>query len=383
MRFLPLLWSNLMRKKVRTLFTVLSIFVAFFLFGSLMAIQTAFGVGVELKGLDRLVMLNKVSLIQPLPISYQGRILADEGVDDVSHANWFGGIYQDPKNFFGQMAVDAESWLRVYPEIQLSEEEKRAWLADRTGAIVGVTTAERFGWEVGDRIPLLGTIFRKKDGSRTWEFTIQGIYDSDDPNYDKSQMFFHYEYLEEASFISGLVGWYVIQINDPEKTAVIAERIDERFANSPYETKTSTEKAFIQSFANQTGNIAAIVMGIVAVVFFTLLLVAGNTMAQSVRERTSELGVLKTLGFTDRQVMGLVLGESLFLAIVGGGAGLALIAWASRAFDLGGAMFPTFHVPTPAVALGAALILALGLVAGAIPAFQALRLKIVDALGRV
>ena len=381
MRFLHLIFANLGRKKFRTAFTILSIFVAFLLFGLLMAIKAAFGVGVELVGIDRLVMIHRVSLIQPLPVSYKNRILADEDVEQVSHANWFGGIYQDPKNFFAQFAVDAESYLDLYPEILLPEEEKQAWFRNRTGAIVGRTTASKFGWKVGDRIPIQGTIFRLQDGG-PWEFTIEGIFDGADETTDLTPLIFHHKYLIEGAGIPEFVGWYIIRVTDPQRAAEIADRIDQRFANSPAETRTSTEKAFIQSFANQTGNISAIVTGIAAVVFFTLLLVTGNTMAQSVRERTNELAVLKTLGFTGNQVMILVLAESLLLAVLGGGTGLLLITAVTHTFRLGGSLLPTLHVPWDAVGIGAVLVVVMGLVAGALPGLAALRLQIVDALGR-
>jgi putative ABC transport system permease protein len=381
MKYLHLVLANLGRKKFRTAFTVLSIFVAFLLFGLLMAIKAAFGVGVELAGIDRLIMIHRVSLIQPLPISYKNRILADEGVEAVTHANWFGGIYQEPKNFFAQYAV-AENYLDLYPENLLPEEHKEAWLENRTGAIVGRITADRFGWKVGDRIPIQGTIFRTQDGG-PWEFTIEGIFDGADETTDLTPFIFHYKYLlEGAAGMSDIVGWYIIRVADPESSGEIAERIDQQFANSPAETRTTTEKAFIQSFANQTGNISAIVTGIAAVVFFTLMLVTGNTMAQSVRERTNELAVLKTLGFTGDLVMLLVMAESLLLALLGGGTGLLLITWVTHAFRLGGSLLPNLHVPWDAAGVGAVLVVGMGLTAGALPAFSALRLRIADALGR-
>lgn len=380
MKYLHLIFANLGRKKFRTTFTLLSIFVAFLLFGLLMAIKAAFGVGIELAGIDRLITIHKVSLIQPLPYSYGNRILADEGVEAVTHANWFGGIYQEPKNFFPQYAV-AENYLDLYPENVLPEEQKEAWLRNRTGALVGRITADKFGWKVGDRIPIQGTIFRLQGGG-PWEFTIEGIFDGANETVDLTPMLFHYKYLIEGSGIPDIVGWYIVRVADPDQSAEIAERIDQRFANSPAETRTSTEKAFVQSFANQTGNISAITTGIAAVVFFTLLLVAGNTMAQSVRERTNELAVLKTLGFTDGQVMMLVMAESLFLVIVGGGGGLLLITWVTHTFRLGGSMLPMLHVPWNTVGIGAVLVVIMGLIAGALPAFSALRLRIVDALGR-
>ncbi|MEM1203800.1 MAG: ABC transporter permease [Acidobacteriota bacterium] len=381
MKFLHLLWRNLMRKKVRTTLTIGSIFVAFLLYGTLLAVKTAFGAGVQLVGLDRLLTIHKVSLIQFLPESYMPRIEGIEGVDSVAHATWFGGVYQDPKNFFAQMAVTPERWLEVHPEIQLSDEQKQAWFRNRVGAIVGKVTAERFGWSLGDRVPIQGTIFRPPGGG-AWEFVIEGIYEAD-KGFDGSQMFFHTKYLSETiEFADGQVGWFTFRVADPSRSAAIAEEVDALFANSPAETKTSTEKAFTQGFANQVGNLQAITTGILTVVFFTLLLVAGNTMAQTVRERTAELGVMKTLGFTDVQVMGLVLGESFLIALLGGGAGLALVSWAVNTGDIGGALFPTLYLPTQGVLLGVALLLFMGFAAGAIPAWQALRLSIVDALRR-
>ncbi len=380
MKFLYLIWRNLMRKKMRTTLNLLSVFVAFVLFGALFAVKTAFGVGVEIAGLDRLITIHKVSLIQMLPESYGRKMLAVPGVAGVAHAVWFGGVYQDPKNFFAQMAVSGEEYLDMYPEIELPEEQREAWLKNRTGAIVGRQTAERFGWKVGDRIPIQGTIWRTPDDS-AWEFVIEGIYDAE-KGFDTTNLFFHHEYLTETTGVEGLVGWYMLKIDDPERSAEIAEEVDALFANSPAETETSTEKAFAQGFANQIGNIGKIVISVLVVVFFTLLLVSGNTMALSVRERISELGVLKTLGFTDGHVLGMVLGESYLVTLLGGGAGLALVTWLTRSFDLGGSVLPTLYLPWSGFWLGVALLVAMGFAAGAVPAFQAQRLTIVDALRR-
>jgi putative ABC transport system permease protein len=382
MRFLPLVWKNLGRRKVRTLFTALSILVAFLLFGVLAAIRVAFSAGVDVTGADRLTVIHRVSIILPLPISYGDRIARVPGVREVTHANWFGGIYKDPKNFFAQMGVDPATYLDIYPEIKLPEAEKRAWLADRTGAIVGRVTAKRFGIKVGDRVPILGTIFTRKNGGRIWEFTIDGIYDAAQ-GFDTSGMFFHYDYLKEAAFASNNVGWYVIRIADPQHAKQLVDRIDALFANSSAETKTSTEKALAESFAKQIGDVGAIITGIVSAVFFTMLLVAGNTMAQSVRERTSELAVLKTLGYGDGLVMGLVLLESCVLALVAGGLGLALAWLIDSRGDPTGGYLPVFYMPSRDLALGLALAVLLGVTAAALPAWKAMRLRIVDALRRV
>ncbi|MEM7480975.1 MAG: ABC transporter permease [Acidobacteriota bacterium] len=381
MRYLPLIWKNLTRKKVRTGLTLLSIFVAFFLFGLLMAVKVGFGAGIEIDGLKRLVMLNKVSIIQPLPYSYRQRIESREGVARVSEANWFGGVYQDPKNQFAQFAVDPEAYLAIYPEIELPPDQREAWFANRTGAVVGRKTAERFDWSIGDRVAIEGTIFRPSDDP-TWEFVIDGIYDGAERSTDETQFLFHYEYLRERMNNMGSTGMYLIEVEDRDRAAAIAADLDQLFANSSAETKTSTEKAFVQAFANQTGNIGKIVVGVSAVVFFTLLLVTGSAMAQSVRERIHELGVLKTLGFEDGKVMGLVLAESLLLAVLGGGFGLAAIWFLSRNADLGGQFLPTLYMPTQALIIGIVLVLMLGLVTGAVPAVQALRLRVVDALRR-
>ncbi len=379
MKFAYLVWRNLFRRKTRTVFTVGAILVSFVLYGVLAIIRTSFAMGVDVAGADRLMMVHKVSFIQPLPVSYGNRIAQVEGVDAVTHQSWFGGIYQDPKNFFAQMAVVPEEHLDLYPEYKLPEDQLKNWLANRQGVIVGPALVTRFGWKIGDRIPIQGTIWRPRDGS-TWEFIIEGIYDAPE-GIDPAQMFLRYDYLEESrpEEMSGIVGWYVIRVDDPSRSAEIAARLDDMFANSSFETKTSSEKAFIQGFANQIGNIGAIVTAVTAATLFVLLLVVGNTMAQSIRERTNELAVLKTLGFPDGLVLGLVLAESLALAFVGGSIGL-LLAWL---FAQGGDptyMLPAFFLPTRDIFIGIGLIVLLGVVAGLLPALQARRLRIVDAL---
>jgi len=378
-KFAYLVWRNLFRRKTRTVFTVGAILVSFVLYGVLAIIRTSFAMGVDVAGADRLMMVHKVSFIQPLPVSYGNRIAQVEGVDAVTHQSWFGGIYQDPKNFFAQMAVVPEEHLDLYPEYKLPEDQLKNWLANRQGVIVGPALVTRFGWKIGDRIPIQGTIWRPRDGS-TWEFIIEGIYDAPE-GIDPAQMFLRYDYLEESrpEEMSGIVGWYVIRVDDPSRSAEIAARLDDMFANSSFETKTSSEKAFIQGFANQIGNIGAIVTAVTAATLFVLLLVVGNTMAQSIRERTNELAVLKTLGFPDGLVLGLVLAESLALAFVGGSIGL-LLAWL---FAQGGDptyMLPAFFLPTRDIFIGIGLIVLLGVVAGLLPALQARRLRIVDAL---
>ena len=382
MKYLPLVYRNLTRRKVRTILTIASIFMAFVLFGILMALRAAFTLGVEVAGADRLMTIHKVSLIQLLPRSYMERIRTVEGVTDVSHANWFGAYYQEPSNFMPNMAVDPASWLRMYPEFALPDEQKKAWIGNRTGAIVGISTATKFNWKVGDRVPLISPIYRKPDGL-PWEFTIEGIYDSPVKGTDKTQLFFHWDYINETfrdTQVANQVGWYVIRVADPAASDQLAKRIDTLFANSPAETKTATEKAFVSDFANQIGDIGAIMMVITAVVMFLILFVAGNSMAQSIRERTNELAVLKTLGFSETLILALVLLESVMIAVAGGALGLAA-AWVIIAQgDPTNGMLPAFYFPIPDLVIGVGLVLLLGLATGLLPALQARRLKIVTAL---
>jgi len=384
MKYLIIIWSSLKRKKTRSILTVLSILVAFVLYGYLSAIRLGFNSGVEIAGVDRLVMQNKVSLIQFLPESYEARIEQVPGVDSAVSGTWFGGIYQKPMNFFPQYPVNPEEYLDMFPEFLVSDEAKKAWLNTRTGAIAGRTIVKRFGWKVGDRIPIKATIWTRKDGSPTWEFDLVGIYDGADRTTDTTQFLFRYDYFQEArSFGSGKVGWYWIRINDPAHAAEIAAAIDRLFANSPAETKTQPEAAFMQGFAKQIGNIGLIMTSILVAVFFTILLVAGNSMAQAVRERIQEIAILKALGFTHTGVLAMVLSESLLIACLGGFAGLAL-AW-TMIYTLGDptkGSLPVFFFPVKDVLIGVLLAILTGLVAGILPAIRARKLQIADGLRR-
>ena len=383
MKFLPLIWAGLKRKKLRTALTLLSIMVAFLLFGFLGALQEAFLGGVKLAGADRLIVRHKVSIIQTLPESYGNRISRLDGVLAVTHQTWFGGVYQDPKNFFATMPCVPETFLPMYPEFILKDEEKKAWATKRNGAVVGRATADRFKWKIGDRVPIQSPIWGQPKGQSEWDFEIVGIYDGAKKGTDTTSFFFRYDFFEEARERGkGEVGWYVVKVKDPARAAEVAKLIDEEFANSPYETKAEPEGAFAQGFMQQVGDIALIVNAVVAAVFFTILLVSGNTMAQSVRERTEELGVLKAIGFSNGRVLRFVLAESLVIAVLGGWGGLGL-AWVIL---LGGSpmpsMLPILYVPQNHLILGLVLAVALGLVAGALPAAQAMRLRIAEALRR-
>ncbi|MCC7185287.1 MAG: FtsX-like permease family protein [Acidobacteria bacterium] len=382
MKYLPLLWKSLWRKKIRTLFTIGSLFIAFFLFGLLMAIRTAFSFGVEIAGVDRLVLIHKVSLIMPLPISYQAQLQNTPGVEVATHNTWFGGVYQDPANFFAQIVVDPEPFMKIYPEYVLPPDQMKAWLADRQGAIVGADLAERFGWKIGDRVPLQATIWQPKGGGLAWEFNIAGIYDGEQ-GVDKTQFFFRYDYLDEnRAGGEGMVGWFVVKIADPSQSQALGERFDGMFANSSAETKTTTEKGFVEGFANQVGDIATIMISIASAVLFNILLIAATTMGQAVRERTSEMAVLKTLGFSGATILVLVLVESLIITSRGGGLGLFMSWLFVQQGDPTGGMLPIFVLPSRDVIAGAALIVTMGLLAGALPALQAMNLKITDGLRR-
>ena len=379
MKYLPFIFRNLFRKKTRTILTIGSIAVALFLYGLLVTIETALNAGVDVAGVDRLIVRNKISLIMPLPFSYQERLRQIDHVSEATFATWFGAIYQEPKNFFPQFAIDTDSYRRLYPEFQIPDDQWQAFLADREGAVVGRLTADRFEWEVGDRIPLQASIW-----GGTWEFNIRAIYEGSRAGDDESLFWFHWKYLEERRpWGKGSVGWYTVKVDDPEHSVAVSEAIDRSFANSPYETSTETEQAFAAGFAKQIGNIRMLIMSIGAVVLFTLLLVTGNTMAMAVRERVPELGVLKTLGFKDTTVLFLVLAESLLIAFVGGVLGVGLAKLFTMGGDPTGGMLPVFYLSTAEMISGIAIALFVGLAAGSIPALTAMNLRIVDALRRV
>ena len=379
MKYLHLVLSNLFRKKTRTALTAGSFAVALFLFGILAVVDGAFQQGVDVAGVDRLVVLNRVSIIQPLPLAYRDRLARIAGVTQVTFANWFGGVYQDERNFFPQFAIDRESYRQMYPEFVISDAEWQAFLGDREGAVVGEALAERFKWKIGDRVPVKGTIF-----PGNWEFNIRGIYRGKRVQDDTTQFWFRWDYLDERkTFGKGQVGWYTIRIANPDDAVRLVKVIDEQFANSPAETKTDAEKAFAASFVKQMGNIQLLIMSIGSVVFFTLLLVTGNTMAIAVRERTRELAVLKAVGFSDAFVLALVIAETIVVAGIGGAVGLGLAKLFTLRGDPTGGLLPFFYLPGSAILSGLALALVVGLMAGILPALSASRLRVVDALRRI
>ena len=382
MKYLHLIWAALFRSKTRTLLTLLSVVAAFLLFGMLDSVRVAFNSSANVEGYDRLITTSKLSITQSLPYSLLTQIESTPGVANVSYATWFGGIYQDPNNFFANYAV-GPGFMELYPEYVLPAEQLQAFNSERTGAVVGESLAKQFGWKIGDDIPLQATIWPTQ-GSNDWHFKLVGIFKLADRKREgeERQMMFHWKYFDESNdFIKGQVHWYVLDLDDASKATQVAKAIDAMSENSDRETKTQTEQAFNQAFFKQIGDIGLIVTAVMSAVFFTLLLLAGNTMAQAVRERIPELAVLKTIGFSNSSVLWLVLMESIVLIVIGGAIGLAIATLLIPAVSAAsGGAIQLGTVPPATWLLGLALMVGLGIVVGAQPALRAMRLNIVDAL---
>ena len=382
MKYLHLVWAGLFRKKLRTLLTLLSVVVAFLLFGMLQSVNEAFRAGADQARADRLVTNSRYSIIEMLPIGYLPRIESVPGVRTVAFASWFGGSYQDRPAQFAVFPVDPARYLAAVPEMVLPSDQAETWQRTRDGAIVGQSLAERYGWQIGDRVTVVADIWPKSGGSNDWNFEIVGVYTSPDSAQSEGALLFQHEYFDEArQFARGTVGWFLVQVEDPDRADEVAKAVDALFANSTNETKTQTEKAFAQGFARQFGDIGLIVTSILGAVFFTILVLTGNTMAQAVRERIPELAILKTLGFSDRAVLGLVMAEALLLIVLGGLLGLALAAVAISAVQAILAGIGVQGVSLSVVLMGMAIMVALGLCVGLPPAIRAMRLRVVDALG--
>jgi putative ABC transport system permease protein len=382
MKFARIILANLFRKKVRLLLTIGSFAVALFLFAFLAVVRDAFGRTGSVAGADRLVIINRTSIINPLPLAYRDKMLRVPGVKAITHNNWFGGIYQDEKNFFPQFVIDPENQRLVFPELQVPEDQWKNFLNDRQGAVVGVRTAERFHWKIGDRIPIKATIY----GGGNYEFNLDGIYHGTHPQDDETQFWFQWEYLQQHidDRFKGNAGWYVLKLNSSDDAVRVAKTIDDEFLNSPFETKTEAESTFAANWVKQFGNIRLMIISIGIVVFFTLLLVTGNTMAISVRERTSELAVFKAIGYSDRIVLFFVLAESLVIALVGGVLGL-ILAYLAVPF-LGNALnglLPALILLPSILVLGMVVAVVVGLASGFLPGLAAMQLRIVNALRRV
>ena len=385
MKYLHLIWAALFRRKARTLLTLVSIIAAFLLFGMLDAVRTSFNeAGQSANGAQRLQTGSKLSFIQTLPQSLEAQIAQVPGVKMVTYANWFGGAYQDPHNQVFSFAVEP-NYIDLYPEIEVSAAERKAFDDTRTGILIGEKLAQRFNWKVGDKIPLQSTIFPNRQGSKNWTFDIVGIMHSKDKKtggfYDQ-MLLLHWKYFDETTpFNRGTVGWYVTRVADVNQADRVAKAIDAISANSDHETRTQTEQAATANWMKQLADIGLIVGSIMGAVFFTLLLLSGNTMMQAVRERTSELAVLKTIGFSNRSVLAIVLAESVLLLLIGGVIGLGLATLIIPAVSAGsGGMLNLPIVGASSWMLGLLLMVASGLLVGALPALRAMRLNIVDAL---
>jgi putative ABC transport system permease protein len=384
-KYFPLVWAALMRRKPRTILTMLSIVVAFLLYGLLQGVVAAFTAGIDIAGADRLITTGKYSLTQMQPVGFANQIRNVPGIKQVAYQSWFGGIYKEEKNFFAQFPSDAAPYFEIYPEVLLPADQKETFLRTRTGAIVLKRLADKYGWKIGDKVPIISTIWPKKDGSSVWEFDLVGIFDcKDGPTRAQHEyLLFHHEYFEEArAFGQGSVGWFIEKTDDPGKNAQIALAIDNLFANSPNPTKTDSEKAFNQGFVKQFGNLQLMLGGIMGAVIFTLLMLTGNTMMQSVRERIPELAVLKTLGYSDRMVLALVLVESLLLCGFAAALGIGLASWWAPLIGNGLPIpgFAGMKVTPDAWMVGGLIAAGLALVVGLPPALRAMRLDIVNAL---
>jgi len=385
MKYLHLIWAALFRRKTRTILTLVSILAAFLLFGLLNGVRESFAqAGQSAQGAKRLQTGSRLSFIDTLPLSLNDRIARVDGVTQVTYANWFGGAYQDARNQIFSFAV-APNYLDLYPEIEVEQSQREAFANTRTGILVGQGLMKRFNWKVGQKIPLLSTIFPNSDGSKNWSFDIVGVMrgtNEASAGWDDQMILMHYKYFEESSpYIDGDVGWYVAGVADANQADRVAKAIDALSANSDHETKTQTESAAMASWMKQTADIGLIVGSIMGAVFFTLLLLTGNTMALAVRERVPELAVLKVIGFRDGAVLGLVLAESVLQVVLGGvlGLGIAALLGPILTSATGGAITMP-PVGLRSWTLGLSLMVGIGLLVGLLPALRAGRLNIVDAL---
>jgi putative ABC transport system permease protein len=378
MKYFPLLWSGLWCKRTRTLLTLASIVVAFLLFGLLQGVNAAFSHGVEESRLNRLYVQSRVSFTESLPLAQLSQIESVAGVEQVAYAHWFGGYYQDPKNFVFSYPVDADRFFSVYPEIELPPDQLKALINTRTGAVVGADLARTYGWKIGDHVPLKSQIWTHPGGNSDWEFDIVGIFEEPVDRSQEQSFYFNFKYFDEArAFGKGGVGWYVVQLRDADQGPGIAAAIDARFANSPDETKTQNEKEFTQSFLRQFGDINFLVNAIIGAVFFALLFLTGNTMMQSIRERIPDFAILKTLGFSDDAVLTLVLGEALLLCVT---ASLFGLAAATVTFPVMKSVVGVARLPPQVFLEGLSVAALLALVTGLPPALKVRRLAIIDSL---
>ena len=379
MKFLPLVLANLGRHKRRVFLTISSVALALFLFASLRTVVTTLARSAQFGSARRLIVQNATGLVFPLPLSYGNRLKADKGITQVSWANWFGGRYGDGKRFFAQFAIDPTSYLAMYPEISVPEDQKQAFIRERSSAMIGRRLLDVFGWKLGQNVTIQGTIF-----PGDWTFTVRAVYTPTDPVINDDVLFFHHDYLEEKIGRPGIAGWYVVEISDPNNAAGMAKMVDDQFRNSSAPTKTGTEQAFNASFATMWGNVSLLMGTIGMAVVFAILLVTANAMMMNARERTKEVAVLKTIGFGNGRLFGMVMLEAGIITAIGAviGLGGAKLLYKTTNFNAAG-FLPGFDVTTETLLMGAAIALLLMLASGLVPAVRAARLPVVQALRTV
>ena len=379
MKFLPLVLANLGRHKRRVFLTISSVALALFLFASLRTVVTTLARSAQFGSARRLIVQNATGLVFPLPLSYGNRLKADKGITQVSWANWFGGRYGDGKRFFAQFAIDPTSYLSMYPEISVPEDQKQAFIRERSSAMIGRRLLDVFGWKLGQNVTIQGTIF-----PGDWTFTIRAVYTPTDPVINDDVLFFHHDYLEEKIGRPGIAGWYVVEISDPNNAAGMAKMVDDQFRNSNAPTKTGTEQAFNASFATMWGNVSLLMGTIGMAVVFAILLVTANAMMMNARERTKEVAVLKTIGFGNGRLFTMVMLEAGIITVIGAiiGLGGAKLLYKTTNFNAAG-FLPGFDVTTDTLLMGAGIALLLMLASGLVPAIRAARLPVVQALRTV
>ena len=379
-----LILKNLTRKKMRLFLTTFAIFIAFVIFGAVTALKGSLDSGIEMSADNRLVVVHKTNFTVSLPYAYVNKTKSIKGVKDVTHTNWFGGYYQEPANQIVTMAVDPETYFKVYNELVIDPIQKQRWLKNQTGILVGERMAKTYNWKVGDSIPISSNIYSHKGGGHTWEFMVDGIFSAKEKQTDTGYLIFHYKYFKETQTFGGTsVGWLILTTESSDLNEQVSKAIDAEFANSSAETETSTEKAFNKAFIEQIGNIGLIIFGVVFMAFFTILVVVGNTMILAIRERTNEIAVLKTLGFTSIRIFKLILAESMLLAFFGGLLGMIASYLALEAIsDFVARFLPNLFITQEIFIQSLGFMLLLGLVTGIVPAVNALRLNIVTAFNR-
>lgn len=385
MNRLTIVRKNLFRKKTRSTLLILSISIAFLLFGALGAFYKVWTSGAAVSEENRLITVNRINFTVSMPYAYYGRIQQVDGVARVSHANWFGGYYREPSNFLQTFAIEPASYLDVYPELVMPPEQRARFIEDRNCLLAGRAIVDQWGWEIGDPVPLQSNIFTRADGQDAWTFELCAVFEGDEAAIPTNYAMFHYELFNETiSFGQDSLGWFPILSESADRNDEVIAAIDEMFANSAAETETSTEAAFNEAFANQFGNIALILVLVLGAAFATILMIVGTTMVLAISERTKEFGVLKTLGFSSNTIFTMVLAESTLLSLVGGIIGMSIAGGlVTLAASAPGSPLPTLAMTPDIIALSVGFMVLLGLITGLAPALRAQRLRIVDAFAKI